>query len=114
MRRGDWVRGGLPGPAGGGAADGGALDEPWKALADQLGLTVTAKGVEHEEQRRLLESFGCHELQGFALAAPMPPEDVDRFCASRSRPRLALDEDAASPLMSDPKFNAAGIPRPAV
>jgi diguanylate cyclase (GGDEF)-like protein len=83
-------------------------------LARALGLTVTAKGVEHEEQRRLLESFGCHELQGFALAAPMPPEDVDRFCASRSRPRLALDEDAASPLMSDPKFNAAGIPRPAV
>ena len=81
-------------------------------LARALGLTVTAKGVEHEEQRRLLESFGCHELQGFALAAPMPAEEVDRFCGSRAAPPVARD-DAASALIAGSNVNAAGIPRPA-
>lgn len=52
-------------------------------LAGALGLSVTAKGVETDEQKRLLLDFGCHEMQGFLLAAPMPASELARFHAAR-------------------------------
>lgn len=42
-------------------------------LAHSLGLTVTAEGVEKEEQIRMLSAMGCDFLQGFALGRPVPP-----------------------------------------
>ena len=43
-------------------------------LAHALNLNVVAEGVETSEQRDILISLGCDELQGFYFARPMPAE----------------------------------------
>lgn len=43
-------------------------------LGHSLGLSVTAEGVETEQQRLALEASGCDKLQGFLLSRPQPPE----------------------------------------
>jgi diguanylate cyclase (GGDEF)-like protein len=40
-------------------------------LAKDVGCTVTAEGVETEEQLRILESLGCDHAQGFLIARPV-------------------------------------------
>jgi diguanylate cyclase (GGDEF)-like protein len=42
------------------------------SLAHALRLKVVAEGVETQEQRSLLRSLGCDEMQGFLLAPPVP------------------------------------------
>lgn len=46
-------------------------------LGRALGLTVTAEGVETKEQQRFLQALGCHQLQGYLLAKPMPAPEID-------------------------------------
>ena len=41
-------------------------------LAQGLGLTAVAAGVETEEQRECLDAMGCRVMQGFLFARPMP------------------------------------------
>ena len=40
-------------------------------LAQQLGISVVAEGVETEEQRVLLDSFGCNSVQGYLFSQPL-------------------------------------------
>jgi EAL domain-containing protein (putative c-di-GMP-specific phosphodiesterase class I) len=40
-------------------------------MAKDLGCTVTAEGVETEEQLLILESLGCDRAQGFFIARPV-------------------------------------------
>jgi diguanylate cyclase (GGDEF)-like protein len=47
-------------------------------LGRQLGLRVTAEGVETEAARRRLAELGCDLLQGFHLARPMPGDQCLR------------------------------------
>ncbi|CAM3521859.1 MULTISPECIES: bifunctional diguanylate cyclase/phosphodiesterase [Saccharibacillus] len=42
------------------------------AMADELGLSVIAEGVETAEQRELLMSLGCLKLQGYYFSRPQP------------------------------------------
>lgn len=42
------------------------------ALGGQLGIDVTAEGVETEVQYRMLAGMGCRQAQGFLLGRPMP------------------------------------------
>ncbi len=46
-------------------------------LGRALGLTVTAEGVETTEQQRFLQAVGCHLLQGYLFAKPMPAAQMD-------------------------------------
>lgn len=46
-------------------------------LGRDLGLTVVGEGVESDAQWRLLEELGCDELQGYAVSAPVPGEELD-------------------------------------
>lgn len=42
-------------------------------LADALGLTVVAEGVEHDDQIEALAALGCYQVQGYALSRPVEP-----------------------------------------
>ena len=46
------------------------------ALAHQLGMSVTAEGVETQEQAELLSSLGCRGAQGFLFSPAVPPEEL--------------------------------------
>ncbi len=46
------------------------------SLADAMGLTVIAEGVETEAQRGFLELQGCRAYQGYLFSHPLP---MDRF-----------------------------------
>ncbi len=61
-------------------------------LAEGLGLAVTAKGVETEEQQMLLKTFGCKEIQGFQQAPALPLEALCDLLAARE---AAAARDAA-------------------
>ena len=45
-------------------------------LAHGLGLTVTAEGVETDEQLRLLRELGCDVAQGYFVAQPLEPDEL--------------------------------------
>lgn len=45
-------------------------------LGTALGLTTVAEGVETEEQRAFLVERGCPQGQGYALARPLPADEV--------------------------------------
>lgn len=47
------------------------------SLCGDLGLTVTAEGVESERQRERLSRMGCDRIQGFLVAHPCEPSALD-------------------------------------
>ncbi|MBT9330234.1 bifunctional diguanylate cyclase/phosphodiesterase [Paracidobacterium acidisoli] len=49
------------------------------ALARGLHISVTAEGVENENQLAFLQDQGCHEVQGFYLGRPMPVDESVSF-----------------------------------
>ena len=48
------------------------------SMAHAMALTVTAEGVETDEQLMVLRALGCEKAQGYALGRPMP---FDKFRA---------------------------------
>jgi diguanylate cyclase (GGDEF) domain len=47
-----------------------------------LGITVIAEGIETEAQGETLILLGCRQLQGYAIAQPMPAEAIPAWMAS--------------------------------
>ncbi len=57
-------------------------------LARDLGIEVTAEGVETPEQLALLVDCRCAEAQGFLIGMPMAPDEIAGFLKARSmRPK---------------------------
>lgn len=50
------------------------------SIANALGLSVTAEGVETEDHVRLLKLAGCHYLQGYYFSRPKPLAEVLTLC----------------------------------
>jgi EAL domain-containing protein (putative c-di-GMP-specific phosphodiesterase class I) len=59
-------------------------------LAAARHMKTTAEGVEIEEQRRLLRSLGCTEMQGFLFSKARPVSGINELiCAHRRHARAA-------------------------
>jgi diguanylate cyclase (GGDEF)-like protein/PAS domain S-box-containing protein len=55
-------------------------------LAEHLGLTVIAEGVETAAQRERLIAFGCQLGQGFLFAQPLEPEAASALLVEHQQP----------------------------
>ena len=53
------------------------------ALAESLGLTVIAEGVELQAQADFLAHLGCHACQGYLFSRPLPLEALEAFVRGR-------------------------------
>ncbi|WP_299204464.1 GGDEF domain-containing phosphodiesterase [uncultured Amphritea sp.] len=53
-------------------------------LAHNLGLEVTAEGVEDPQTLELLKQEGCDLAQGFLLGKPMPEAEFTQWCRERN------------------------------
>ncbi len=53
------------------------------ALAESMGLSVIAEGVEIEAQRDFLARIGCTAYQGYLIARPMPLDQLEEFLGRR-------------------------------
>jgi EAL domain-containing protein (putative c-di-GMP-specific phosphodiesterase class I) len=51
-------------------------------LAQSLGLSVLAEGVETEAQRQLLSHFGCDCYQGHLFCRALPIDQLEVFMRS--------------------------------
>ena len=49
------------------------------ALADSMGQSVIAEGVETEAQRAFLAGLGCHSYQGYLFARPLPLHEFEQL-----------------------------------
>jgi diguanylate cyclase (GGDEF)-like protein len=55
------------------------------ALANGMGMTATAEGVETAEQLHSIASEGCTEMQGFLFSRPLPAAEIERqFLSART------------------------------
>lgn len=52
------------------------------ALAETLGLTVIAEGVETAAQLAAVTELGCTAVQGFHLSYPLPPAEAEKLLQS--------------------------------
>jgi len=68
------------------------------SMASNLGLDVTAEGVETEEQAALLGALGCPDVQGFLFGRPAPAEEVE---SALGLDRGRFDLGLTSPMWHD-------------
>ena len=61
-----------------------AISKAIIALAQSLELNITAEGVETQAQFEYLQNQGCHEVQGYYFAKPLPGELLQDFLLSYS------------------------------
>jgi diguanylate cyclase (GGDEF)-like protein/PAS domain S-box-containing protein len=54
-------------------------------IAAASGMTTTAEGVETEQQRELLRSLGCTEMQGYLFSRPRPVAEIMALLSPEAR-----------------------------
>ena len=63
-------------------------------MAQALGLTVVAEGVETTQQEEVLQALGCGRAQGYLYARPQPAGAItDLLALERQRPEVAATHD---------------------
>ena len=71
-------------------------------IAESLGMSTIAEGVETVHQAELLRSLRCDEGQGYLYAAAMPPAEFASFYRNHSPARTGLPD--AGPLTTVSEF----------
>jgi diguanylate cyclase (GGDEF)-like protein/PAS domain S-box-containing protein len=80
--------------------NGAAIARTIVALAQSLGLSVIAEGVENEAQRALLAQHGCRSYQGYLYSPPVPIAQFEAFLRTKPGVCDRSGVPAASPLTS--------------
>ncbi|MBZ9535266.1 EAL domain-containing protein [Cytobacillus oceanisediminis] len=57
----------------------GAIVESLISVAKNLDMIVTAEGVETEAQLKILNKWGCDEIQGYFFSKPLPAEELIEY-----------------------------------
>jgi diguanylate cyclase (GGDEF)-like protein len=55
------------------------------AMANGMGMTATAEGVETAAQLEKITAEGCTEMQGYLFSRPLPATDIERLFLSRKK-----------------------------
>lgn len=63
-------------------ANDAAISQMIVALAESMGLTVIAEGVETDAQKDFLSTHGCHAYQGYLYSHPLSQEELEEFIRS--------------------------------
>ncbi len=66
------------------------------AMANGMGMTATAEGVETTEQLDRITAEGCTEMQGYLFSRPLPAPDIERLFLSRQTTEAASDRIAVA------------------
>jgi diguanylate cyclase (GGDEF)-like protein/PAS domain S-box-containing protein len=90
-------------------------------VGHDLGIDVVAEGIERPEQLDLLRAMGCELGQGYLIARPMSPDELEGFATAAARTQPASGPVPAGPRpASDPSpgtspgtLPAPGAPAPA-
>ncbi len=87
-------------------ADTAAIVRAIVRLARQLGMSITAEGVETNAQLRFMRKLGCTEVQGYLVGKPSLPDEharhIDRKDTTRPMP------DILRRPLADPSHEAHG------
>jgi diguanylate cyclase (GGDEF)-like protein len=68
--------------------DDSAIVQAIISIAERMGMTVTAEGVETPEQASLLASYGCPQAQGYLFHRPLAPDVFARLVAQAAPPQV--------------------------
>ncbi|MEH6585436.1 MAG: EAL domain-containing protein [Halioglobus sp.] len=60
---------------------GGSLVRAIIAMAQSLGLSLVAEGVETDEQYRFMTTEGAHVIQGYMFSKPVPADELEPMLA---------------------------------
>jgi EAL domain-containing protein (putative c-di-GMP-specific phosphodiesterase class I) len=86
--------------------DSRAITRGLIAIAHEIGLTVTAEGVETQETLEALRAYGCDKAQGFLIARPMTGDRLPLWLSQRrcstSRPAKRAVLAAPAPVLAIP------------
>jgi diguanylate cyclase (GGDEF)-like protein/PAS domain S-box-containing protein len=63
-------------------ANDSAIAKMVVVLAESLGLSVIAEGVELQAQADFLAHLGCHAYQGYLFSRPLPLDELEAFARS--------------------------------
>jgi predicted signal transduction protein with EAL and GGDEF domain len=73
----------------GDSSESDAIVHAVAGLAESLGMTTTAEGVETREQLDLVRRFGCTDVQGFYYSPPVPGRELAKIFAERADKKVA-------------------------
>ena len=60
-------------------------------LANSLGMTTTAEGIETQEQLEAIRSASCTEMQGFLFSQPLPAHEIEQLLlAERKQSKVSV------------------------
>ncbi|MFL9920504.1 EAL domain-containing protein [Paraburkholderia fungorum] len=68
----------------GASAEDDAIVRAVLSVAQSLGLSVTAEGIETDEQARLLREWSCQAGQGYLFSRPLPAEELTALFRAQS------------------------------
>jgi EAL domain-containing protein (putative c-di-GMP-specific phosphodiesterase class I) len=66
------------------------------ALAEGMGMTATAEGVETHDQLDRITSEGCTQMQGFLFSRPLPAREIEQWLLFGGKVPLAPDRSAVA------------------